>query len=382
MKGSSYLRLVVLVTSILYSCSNQNMDNSDIDAKFIQFSHNEQDVVFNPKDITNNGDEKKMLLFNQELYMQDISLTTTFEVLTNEPLIISTGKTLGYIRIENNIISIYKSTNYYNSTELNERFDLLSPLQKGIYYNIGFHKTIAGITFFIKGGSISFEKNYDIDEDFLQNLMHGKPYFEVESGSVRVHKSILSADYNQNPRVSVIGDSFVEGIALYQNQLSLNHRWCDKLAHEIGVQDCVIEGKGGERISKEWFGRFKLINSWFKSKYVIISMGTNNHNSIGDYKKYIKQAIDHIKNNNQIPILVTITPRPNAIYDLTAKEINNWVKSCGHVYIDIHKAVTKDNDASEWKDGYVLPDGTHPTVLGYDAMFEQVKLDCPFLFIN
>lgn len=367
------------MSSTLFSCSKENSEYSEIDNNYIKFLHNGENANFSTKDFIVEGTGKKLLFFNQDLYMQDISLFTTFEVLTNAPIIVSTGKTLGYIKISNNYIEIYKATSDYRSIELNEQFDLSTSIQKGVTYNIGFHKTITGITFFMKGGSISFEKNYKIDHDFLQNIMRGNPFFEIESGSIRIHKSILSADYNKMPRVSIIGDSFVEGIALNQFGLSLNNRWCVKFANEIGVRNCLIDGKGGESVCQSWLDRLKLENSWFKSKYVILSIGTNNYANIDQYKYYMKLAINYLKNNGQIPILVTVTPRFAFNYDSTTRIINNWVKTSGEKYIDIHKAVTKDNDASQWKDGYVLSDGIHPTVAGYDAMYEQVKLDCPFL---
>jgi lysophospholipase L1-like esterase len=311
--------------------------------------------------------------------MQDILFTTTFEILTDAPIIISTGRTLGYIKIHNKQIELYKSSSGYNSAELNEQFDL-SSLQKGISYDIGFHKTITGITFFLKGGSLTFEKTYDIDKNYMQNVMRGKPFFEIESGSIRIYKSILSANYNNSPKVSVFGDSFIEGIALNQYGLNLSNRWCVKLANKIGVKDCFLDGKGGEKVSIEWLNRLKLENSWYKSEYVILSIGVNSYDNIVEYKQYMKQIIDYLKNNGQIPILVTVTPRSTFEYNSTTRIINDWVKSSGEKYIDIHKAVTKEEDASKWKDGYVLPDGLHPTIFGYEAMYEQVKKDCLFLF--
>ncbi|MEP6928860.1 MAG: SGNH/GDSL hydrolase family protein [Flavobacterium sp.] len=376
-KLKSFLALIFL--NILPSCSQE--DNINPEKTHITFSYNEENVPTNFIDLTKTQDGGiKMLIFNQDLYMQDMSLTTTFEILNEESISITTGKSLGYIRLHDDNIEIYKSNALCNSTELNKQFKLNSFLKKGIIYKIGFHKTNQGITFFLEGGGIIFEKNFGINEDFLQNIMRGKPYFEVELGNVRVHKSVITSNYDKIPKVSIYGDSFIEGFALYQYGLNLNNRWGIKLANSIGEKKCFLDGVGGQNVSKEWLNRLELENSWFKSEYVILSVGTNNYNDLDGYFRYMKKAINLIKASNQIPILVTLTPRPNYDYYSTAKIINDWILSSGEKYIDIHKAVTKEDDDSQWKNEFILPDDIHPSVAGYNAMYDQVKIDCPFLF--
>ncbi|MBS7255041.1 SGNH/GDSL hydrolase family protein [Flavobacterium branchiicola] len=312
--------------------------------------------------------------------MFDISLVTEFEILDNTPVIISTGKSLGFMKIENNKIEIYKSNFRIKSTEFNETILLSNSLKKKTLYKIGFNKTINGVTFFLKGGDISFEKYYGVDDDVFQNAMRGQLFFEVHSGNIKVYKSYTSSNYNKQPKVSIYGDSFVEGVDLKTFGSSLNNRWCVKFANEIGINNCFIDGKGGESLSKEWLNRMKLENTWFKSEYVILCLGTNNYKTINDYIAYMSQAITYLKNNNQVPILVTVTPHPDFEYNLTAGKINNWVIASGEKYIDFHKALTKSDDVSQWEDRYIQPDGIHPTVLGYNAMYNQLKKDCPYIF--
>lgn len=372
------LFFVPFLGSIL-ACSPENLEYKEIDRNYITFSYKGEEVAENIKDFESNGSEKKMLIFDNDLSMQDLSLSTTFEVTSTDTLTISSGMTFGFIKIKKNKIELYQASNNYQTTLIHEVFDL-SPLEKNIRYEIGFRKTISDVIFYLKGGSISFEKKYDVDKNVRQNVMTGKPFFLIESGKIKLRKSILSSNYNKLPKVNVIGDSFIQGIALNQFGLSLTNRWCVKLANRVGVENCFIDGQGGMRVSNEWFKRVKLECSWYKSKYVILSIGTNNYNNINEYILYMKQTISFLKSNGQTPILVTVTPRVNYDFNSTANVINDWVKASGEKYVDIHKAVTTDEDGSKWNDGYVLSDGIHPTIKGYEAMYEQLLSDCPYLF--
>ncbi|WP_343589602.1 SGNH/GDSL hydrolase family protein [Flavobacterium sp.] len=375
-----YLLFTIIINSF-YSCTDENLNSGEINNNnYIKFLYNDQTSDFKSTDLNNNGTNKPILVFDQDLYMLDISFFTEFEILDDESVVISTGKSLGFIKLVNDKIEVYKSNFNLNSTELNEKIDLPHSLKKNTAYTIGFIKTLNGLTFFLKGGSISFEKYYAIDADVFQNVMRGKPFFELHSGSIRIHKSTISSDYNREPKVSIYGDSFIEGIDLNTFGSSLNSRWCVRFANEIGTDNCFIDGKGGESVSKEWLNRLKLESTWFKSKYVILCMGTNNYKSINDYVEYMSQAITYLKKNNQIPILVTVTPRPGFEYNSTVGKINNWVITSGEKYIDFHKALTKQENVNQWRDGYVQPDAIHPTVKGYEAMYDQIKKDCIFLF--
>lgn len=375
------LKLIVtlFILNSLLACSQETIKYTEANKNYIKFSHLGEDVVNDTIDLSSDGSTQKKLLFDQDLAMQDLSFSTTFEILASDSISISTGMTMGFIKLTKNKISLYQSSKNYQGTILNEQFEL-PDLKTGVKYEIGFHKTISGIVFFLKSNLTLFEKKYEIDSNIFQNIMTGKPFFTLDIGSVKIYKSILSSGYSKVPKVNVLGDSFIQGVALNQFGVSLSKRWCVKLANNIGIQNCFIDGQGGIKASKEWVDRLKLECSWFKSKYVILSIGTNNYDNISQYMSSIKQAIGFLKSNGQIPILVTVTPRSTFNYSSTAKNINDWIKRSGERYVDFHKAVTEENDASKWKEGYVFSDGIHPTVMAYDAMYEQLKKDCPYIF--
>lgn len=265
---------------------------------------------------------------------------------------------------------------------VNDKIDLSTSMSMGNKYSIGFHKTLQGVSFFLKGPGVDFYKWYDINDDVSQNRLIGNPFFAVKSGNVKISKTYFSSGYRKRPKVLVIGDSFIEGIASTQFGYPINSRWCARLAEEIGIENCAIDGIGGDVVSKRWYDRLERECKWFVPEYVIISMGTNNYRREAEYMTYISEAIKMLKNNSIRPILVTVTPR----YDLPGSpvpdRINNWVRECGELYVDINMAVTRPEDSSKWKDGLILPDGIHPTVEGYSAMYERIKMDCAFLFVD
>lgn len=372
-----FLRVVSVLLCV--ACSDSDSSSLDVDKEFIKFVHKNEIINFVPFDFTAVNDQGKLYLFDHDLALENLSLNTKFEILTDDPIVISTGTDLGGIKIYNNYFEIFKSSSDFKSTVLNERVEFLNPLKKNVTYQMGFIKTSEGINFYIKSDSTSISKFYSKNVDFNQCVMRGKPYFNIFKGSFRVLESILTSDYENKPKISVYGDSFIEGSSLFVNKFSLENRWCAKLSSKEGINNCLIDGKGGDKSSQTFIDRFKIENSWFKSKYVILSVGTNN-NEPDEYINNIKKVIEILKSNNQIPILVTVTPRFGFDFFKSGDIINKWILSSGENYVDMNKAVTIENDRATWKKGFVLSDQIHPTPSAYVAMFDQLKNDCPYLF--
>lgn len=192
-----------------------------------------------------------------------------------------------------------------------------------------------------------------------------------------MRNAVLSFKYDYNTIVSIFGDSYIEGNSLLTSG-GVYNKWSSLLADETGTSFVHISGKGGELANAAFVSRFKIENSLFKSPYVFLALGTN-HSSLSSYTPYMQQLIDECKDNNQIPILQTIPPRQGINYDNVTKAINDWVKASGELYVDFSSALTKPDNETLWKSGYVMSDGVHPTVVGHAAMFEQVKRDLNFL---
>lgn len=377
--------ITFLIFILVMSCSSCSKDEVDINTDYIRFYKGEP-LSLQPLELNIQSNKKiSQFVFATDVYTENLTLTTIFESLSDANLSISTGKTLGYINICNDRLHIYGAAKGLRDTEFKEEERLPFTIKRDSLYSVGFHKTTDSLTFFLRNLtadnkiSQSFTKTYKVSTSPYQTLMWGKPFFSVLEGQIRIHNSWITTDY-ERPTLSVFGDSFIEGGFLMFNNVGLQHRWCAKLATTLGENRCFIDGKGGEKMSEDFIRRFKIENAWYKSNYVILSLGTNNYSDVDEYKRCMQQALDIIRSNKQTPILVTVTPRPDHDYMTTAKLINDWVRKSGVRYIDIHKAVTQKDNPDNWIDGYVMYDGIHPSPQGYSAMYKQIQLDIPELF--
>lgn len=214
--------------------------------------------------------------------------------------------------------------------------------------------------------------------------MWGSPYVASKNISFNATNIVFSSIYNKVANVMAWGDSFYEGSSLLPE--GLENRYIYKIAESNEVNDVVIFGKGGERLRTYWYNQFIKEIDWFKAKYAIIGLGTNNRN-FSEYIETIESAISIIKSKGIIPVLVTITPRPDIIGTTEFRDVriaaNNWIRNVSNeLYIDVCKKVTTDSNEDTWKDGYVFGDLTHPTVLGHQKIFEEIQENNGYLLNN
>lgn len=328
------------------------------------------------------GVQNSLFTFSSNVYTDELSQEVIIRILSDD-IDLSVGKDLGFMNIYKERVDIYKSNKDYQAA-LNESLPLSFTLNKDMLYSIGFDKREDSVSFFIreieadKNVLKEFKRTYSAQKDPYQLLMWGKPFFAVRRGEVKLLDSWITAPFH-NPVLSIFGDSFVEGTMLLINGIDRKYRWSSMLTSVLGKERCLVDGKGGEMMSDEFINRFKIENSWYKTKYVILALGTNNYLDVEKYKKYMLRAISILRNNGQIPVLLTVTPRKDRDYE-PVKLINDWIKSMNIKYIDMHEAVTKENDPTQWRDGYLFYDGIHPTPNGYKAMYEQVLKDLPEIF--
>ena len=291
------------------------------------------------------GVQNSLFTFISNVYTDELSQEVIIRILSDD-IDLSVGKDLGFMNIYKERVDIYKSNKDYQAA-LNESLPLSFTLNKDMLYSIGFDKREDSVSFFIreieadKNVLKEFKRTYSAQKDPYQLLMWGKPFFAVRRGEVKLLDSWITAPFH-NPVLSIFGDSFVEGTMLLINGIDRKYRWSSMLTSVLGKERCLIDGKGGEMMSDEFINRFKIENSWYKTKYVILALGTNDYEPV--------------------------------------KLINDWIKSMNIKYIDMHEAVTKENDPTQWRDGYLFYDGIHPTPNGYKAMYEQVLKDLPEIF--
>ncbi|GHT01517.1 hypothetical protein AGMMS49525_02450 [Bacteroidia bacterium] len=336
-----------------------------------------QKLVSSPEYITGSGTTGAKNYQTVETYMERFEMSACF-TLTSGTLSTWIGKGYAGLKLKSTGIEIYALNSSLNGSALVETIPLPFAITPGETYSIGFKKFANGVKYFASSQGILFEKEYNKTTNNRASIMWGAGFFGVESGTISLETLTTSSDYTPKAKLYITGDSFIEGASMVA--YGLENRWCALLASAIGNNDVVINGKGGEAINSAYINRYKTEITWYNPKYVFVSLGTNNISNVTAYKTYMQQLIDQIKSEGRIPILVTCTPRPEADYTTTVKVINDFVKASGEFYVDMNKAVTVSGDPSTWKSGYVQADNVHPSLLGHEAMFNQIKTDCPFLF--
>lgn len=382
-KNSHSTTLFAIAFILLISCTNiKQQANSDIKAGLTEFHLNEQKIEDTSLILSASNDKGiQEISYKSLTTIERISLEAQFIPLSDDITIRLGKKYTSVIEIKNDSLFTYIGDPKGEKQFFFEKEALPARLKKGSTYKLISNKSDSHtMSFSLVGDSLNITKQYKIGQqaypEYLIAFAPGIPFLELENGEIELKSLNLKSDYEKLTKVSIFGDSFIEGHSMVAT--GLEKRWCALLANDIGTDYCPIVGQGGIRICQNINSYIKTYNSWYNSPYVIVALGTNNY-SFFEYKYYMRNFISLLKSRGQTPILVTITPFRNGDYS-TTQSINQWVKNSGELYIDMHKAVTKPSDGSEWKPGYVQSDGSHPSELGHQAMYEQVKIDCPFLF--
>jgi len=138
-------------------------------------------------------------------------------------------------------------------------------------------------------------------------------------------------------------------------------------------------GRGGASFTndnKRFFAQLEKVNSC----YTILE-GVSNDMDYVYWLNGLQMLINFCLVNGSIPILTTYAPNDHDTSEHRHElinSVNQWVRNSGYIYFDVNKALS--NDGVSFKTGYVLSDGIHPSQEGHLALFNRLKMDCPFLF--
>jgi lysophospholipase L1-like esterase len=199
----------------------------------------------------------------------------------------------------------------------------------------------------------------------------GTPFIGGNKGSFAVTDFTMTTPFNLSPRLTVWGDSFIEGNSLGD----VHDRYIQYLQDSITHDNVTIIGRGGES-SVMLASRFPRESRWFKnSKYALLAIGVNDVN-FTTWKNNMQNYIDTLKKNDVVPIIVTLTPRSDRLPFIAA--VNNWVRTTYNgLYIDVANAVSS---GTTWFPGMVMSDNVHPTVAGHDTIWKRIQIEAPYLF--
>ena len=207
-------------------------------------------------------------------------------------------------------------------------------------------------------------------------------HFGKRSYKVTGDVSVLSfKNYSLEPyncRLLIMGDSFVEGATAFNYTEGYRARYCVYMKRMLNGS-CAINGFGGARTEDV----LKFYNDYckdlFKAEYTLIAAGTNNYN----YSTWLtnqQSLIQAIKDNDSIPVLITITRRLDTDNLSFIKQANDWIRNSGEMYIDANRVTTLNYDGETQNTSMFYTDKVHPTAKTHMLVAQKALLDVPEIF--
>lgn len=315
--------------------------------------------------------------------------TTTGQVyLYHNPNTGSVGGCAVSVDFKNSTITFYKAFGVFNTSNLEvyTKAGLINPVPMTLTPTLNHtymiqYKHISGIT-----TNENFTvPNYVVIVTDIDTLESQTIPMSADSlgngwgirGYSAVGCTVVSADYQcdepQNPKVLILGDSFTEGMTIWNTK---QKRWCALLKDKIGKEDCAINGQGGATIGSmvEWWNDYLPV--LFNPAYVILECGVNG-NDEAQYEADMTTMITLLTNAGIVPILCTVPPTAQKS---NVADYNTFVLNSDYKYIDIAKALTINGDRITRNTDLFLADGTHPNIDGHQKIFEMACLNVPELF--
>ncbi|PIF30756.1 lysophospholipase L1-like esterase [Flavobacterium sp. 9] len=200
----------------------------------------------------------------------------------------------------------------------------------------------------------------------------GAPGVMFNSGSIKLKRFTYATEFPNAPKVLVTGHSFVEGYALYAEGDS-SKTYSNLLLDSLNG-DVAIAGRGGEDIS--------TINTrndidFFSPTYHLVDIGSND-TVYATWLAGIQTYISKIQASGAIPVLATIAPRSDR--QTFINQANDWIRLGTYNYVDFAKALTVNNDGLTQDASLFWTDYVHPNIAGNARMFQQLKIDAPYLW--
>lgn len=155
------------------------------------------------------------------------------------------------------------------------------------------------------------------------------------------------------------------------------------------LNNCLIQGYGGQNSAYAFYDLEKSIALGFCPKYLVWSLGMNDDNSsdLTDittglwYQNYIK--VKQLCELNGITLVLTTIPEVRSSSYRNKDKISEIIRNSGIRYIDVAKAVGSDENGNWYGNGtdydYQSSDNVHPTKYGASAIATQFLIDFPEL---
>lgn len=207
-------------------------------------------------------------------------------------------------------------------------------------------------------------------------------HFGIRSYKTTGEISVLDfKNYSLEPyncRLLIMGDSFIEGATAFRYSEGPLARYCVFMKRMLNGS-CAINGFGGactEHVLKFYNDYCKTL---YKPDYVLIAAGTNNY-TYSTWLTNQQNLIQAIKDNDSIPILVTITRRMDNDNLSFMRQANEWIRNSGEMYIDANIITTLNYDGETQNSSMFWTDLVHPTAETHKKIAQKALLDVPEVF--
>lgn len=354
---STNLPMIVSV----FNASVLQEDSSVLDKKFATISSSSVGISPTSKSIQklSDGDEleieETMAKKNKQLvFFGRVNTMGTLKIFHGENIYNS-----GWMELDNTNISVYT---YDTEPRLRKSVEHGLTINNyiGIIATTGNHNNLS-IRIITNGGL------FDVD-----NI-----YWSASNGMIKV---VSDGCDMENITVSWNCDDFKKPIWMFGDSyfdFQNTARWPYYMI-QWGFDNCAAFGFPGAK-SSDVYPEWIRCLSHGRPKYAVWCLGMNDIDNISsinsDWEKYINQFINDCNQAYIEPILATIPNTPNRRH--TYK--NEFVKTSGYRYIDFAKAVGANDYPSNWDNGMISDDNTHPLEEGAKALAIRALTDIPEL---
>lgn len=186
----------------------------------------------------------------------------------------------------------------------------------------------------------------------------------------------ISDNYMLQPeksRITIIGDSYIEGNSIIGNK---NKRF-SALTMKRLKGDGFVWGMGGAS-SAHAAAWISTILAESESDYYLLNFGMND-SDFDTWKTNMLSVISAITTAGKKVILCTVVPT-TLTTNSEHMEINEYIRSQNYDYLDFAKLMSGNHDGETVDTSYLMPDGIHPTVASHQLMFDLFVSTMPQVF--
>lgn len=260
--------------------------------------------------------------------------------------------------------------------DLTDGHNYIITIEKNTIWDITVTLRNANIT----RGSVSIEHKIEFEENKQTKSGYcrcwGCGRFSIVSGSTTLKRFNMFALGNLNPKLYIVGDSYVEQAG--RNPLcGYGQRLYERLNGDV-----ILSGRGGAKTDNVRKRIWEELSTC-RPKYCILEVGMNDSvntssTSVNDYKESMNELISIVKEHGCIPVLTTIPRRLDSDNLTFIEEVNPWIKSLSHKVIDEALVMSKGDGVTQDPSMY-QSDLIHPTIEAGKAVFEWIEANLPEL---